>query len=606
MKKINIIISALFLILPLLVNAQYRSDRPLEMTFEQSDFFFSPSYVNPLGAENFVSATVLTSDHPLIALQRNPANLAAFDRDTLPSNFLYLDFRNNRDIVESRYPAYYGIRHGYVYPGWGYYHTSVRGEITPLISAAYLARLPLLNNSITFGATYQLISQAENYYAIPHEIYRNVAGTTVEGTSYKGMEDYDITDRFTGSDEMYHEGHTINTFLAWEVSDEVDVGIKVGRFLFIREGSLGSDNLWNHRIDYQSYWKRYEGRDQDYNHWDYLLGITYSTNDSRLGLHAGLVTGNVTQNLGRDDGSMSKRGESGDSNRSHYQSWHLTDQNWDHNANRFYSGLLWERQLREDLGFRFMYNYSHLSQSLGLSSSIERESENEYYSESSNWLYESEGFSNMHDFRTGNGDRIINNHLARAAMNWNVQENHNLSVGIILGLRNQSTKTSEKVDAFSETYWYWYRESNNDTYTTERYYKTIEDKTIIWEFDSRLRSVQIPVICEYDINERFDIMIGINRTMNFWKIDNTTLILYDYRERVENDQTLIETMTGERITEPTERLSITNTNFIGSITFFPSASFSVQLTISPGFEDHSLRDEQYAGMHYWLSMNLRL
>lgn len=607
MKTFKPIVVILFVVIPMCLQAQYRSDKPLEMTFEQSDFFFSPSFLNPLGADHFKSASVLTSENPLIALERNPVNLSSFDRDTLPSNYLYLDFRNNRDILKNSYPGYYRPHTGYMPMRWGYYHTTSRSELTPLVSVAYLTRLPVFNNSFTLGATYQLINQAEEYYAIPQDIYRNLAGKDVEGAMYSGTEDYEIEDRFSASDEMYHEGHAVNTFLTWEANSSLTIGLKAGRFLFGREGSLGSDNLWNQRIDHYSYWKKHEDRMQDYSHWDYSLGVTYSfNNDSRLGLNAGLVTGDVVQNMDQEDESISRSGEKGTSNWSDYQSWHTSDQKWDHKGNTFYSGLQWEKDIREDLGFRLMYNYSYSSQDLGLNSSIESESENEYYRENSNYLYESEGYSNMHDFRNGGGDRNINNHVLKSAIKWNVQENQKLHVGIILGLRKQSTQTSEKVDAFSETYRYYHRISNDDTYTHEYYHKTIEDKTIRWNFDSKLRSVQIPVIYDYDINQRFDLLVGINRTMNFWKMDNTTLVLYDYRERVENDKTLIEEMTGERISEPDERISIINTNFLLGITFSPSQMFDVRFLASPGFEKHSLLDEQIKGMQFWLSMNLRL
>lgn len=106
-KAFNPIVVTLFVVMPMCLQAQYRSDRPLEMTFEQSDFFFSPSFLNPLGADHFKSASVLTSEKPLIALEGNPVNLSNFDRDTLPSNYFYLDFRNNRDIFKSSYPGYY-------------------------------------------------------------------------------------------------------------------------------------------------------------------------------------------------------------------------------------------------------------------------------------------------------------------------------------------------------------------------------------------------------------------------------------------------------------------------------------------------------------------
>lgn len=59
----------LLLIVSLSAKAQYRSDRPLEMSFEQYEFFFSPSFLDPLGAEHFERASVLTSDDPLHAIQ---------------------------------------------------------------------------------------------------------------------------------------------------------------------------------------------------------------------------------------------------------------------------------------------------------------------------------------------------------------------------------------------------------------------------------------------------------------------------------------------------------------------------------------------------------
>jgi hypothetical protein len=218
----------------------------------------------------------------------------------------------------------------------------------------------------------------------------------------------------------------------------------------------------------------------------------------------------------------------------------------------FYSGLQWNKMLKQDLHLRLMYNFSRLTQDLGLGSSIESESENEYYSESSDYLYESGGYSNMFDDRSGHGDRTISNHTIQSALNWQVVNEH----------------------------------------THEYYRLTEEDKTINWEFRSRLRSLQIPVMYQYDINPRFDLLVGINRTMNFWKIENTTLVLYDYRRRVENDEILIETMTGERISEPDERISATNTNFLVGITFSPVSDISVQFLASPGIEDHSLVDEK--------------
>jgi len=600
---------ASFLILitaiPVIAQAQYYSDRPLEMNFEQTDFFFSPSFVNPYGVKYFSSASVLTFDQPLVDIQRNPANLSRFHRDTLPSNYFYLDMRNSREIVTNNwggfYPCYYGYR-----PNYWYYNTSNRKEITPLISIAYLSRLPFLKKSISIGATYQVITQGEEYYFIPYDIYRNMAGMDINGFAYEGTQGYDIVDRFSGSDEMYHEGHSVNLFLAWDLSEVLVLGLKTSMFVFDREGSFGTNNMWTQQINYQSYWKMLESRTQSYKHWDYSLGLNYTTKKSRVGIHAGLLTGSVRQLMGRDDESMSKYGEQGTTNWSDYQNWYLSDQDWDHKGANIYAGLIWEREIREDLNFRFMYQFSLGKQDLVLNSTIESESENEYYYSSNSYLYESEGYGIMHDFRDGTGNReVIANNIS-SAFTWSISDKQKIKIGAIYGYRTQLTETSESVDAFSESYYYYHSESDTYNSTYENYQKTIEEKTINWKYDTRLRSIQIPVIYEHDINDRFNILLGVNRTMNFWLIENSTLILYDYRERTYNNETLIEHMTGERITEPRERFSIVNTSILGGVTLYPSKMFGIQLIVSPGFEKSSLVNEYRKGVQVWLSMNLRL
>ncbi len=600
----------LFLLLILSVTlkptkAQYYSDRPLEMNFEQTDFFFDPTFVNPYGTKYFSSASVLMFDQPLVDIQRNPANLSRFHRDTLPSNFFYLDMRNSREIVSNYWggiiPCYDGYR-----PNYWYYYTSNRKEVTPLMSVAYLSRLPILNKSITLGITYQVITQGEGYYAIPYDIYRNMAGRDVYGVAYEGTQGYDIVDRFSGSDEMYHEGHSVNFFLAWELSDVLALGLKTSTFVFDREGSFGTSNLWTQQINYQSFWKMHEKRTQDYNHWDYSIGLNYKSNKNRVGIYTGILMGTVRQLMTRDDESMSKYGEEGTTNWSDYQSWYLSDQEWDHKGTNIYAGLQWEREIRDDLRFRFLYQFSTTKQDLILNSTIESESENEYTYSSTSYLYESESYGLVHDFRVGTGNRVITANNLSSALTCSISPKQKLRVGAIYGYRTQFTQTNERVDAFSESYYYSHWESDTDFSTWENYQKAIEEKTIKWKFDSRLRSIHIPVIYEYDINNRLNILFGINRTMNFWLIENSTLILYDYRERVNNDVTLIEHMTGESITEPRERFSIVNTNILVGIILSPSKMFSIQLLVSPGFEKSSLVNEYHSGVQVWLSMSLRL
>jgi hypothetical protein len=590
------------IILPLIAKPQYYSDRPLEMSFEQSDFLFKPLTINPLGSESFREASLLTSSQTLAGIQRNPANLQQFDSDSTKSNYLYLNLGNSRTI-QSYNQYYYPF---VITPHRGYfYHPNPRQELSPLLNAAYITRLPFLNRALTLGASYQLISQGENYYAVPNNIYRNLAGYSLDGTLIAGFEGYDITDRYSGADEMYHEGHSFNLMAAWAINDRLTVGARAGSFIFERDGSVGSNNVWTQRPDCDSYWKSFEDRVQEYSHLDLSTGLTYTTTLGKIGVEAGLLTGIVKQSMIRDDDSKSDYRHYSNSDFSSYLNWYKSDQLWDHEGNRIHLGLLWERQISEGLDFRFMYRYSLLVQDLALKSSIESESENEYSYDWSSRLSEGSYFSKMHDLRQGIGERSISANMAGGSLSWDLGRNQRLSLGAIYSSRNHLTETSENVDSFAESESIHTYTTDDGTTTNRYYHKTVEDKTINWEYETRLRSIQIPIMYEYAFNDRFEMLLGINRVMNFHKSKNSTLILYHYRERIHNDQTNIQQNTGERITEPRERMSIINTNIIGALTFSPSETFNVQLLAAPGFEKDSRYDEYRTGMQLLLGINLR-
>ncbi len=604
MKNLHFLALASLLWLPIHVSGQYYSDRPLEMSFEQSDLFFTPTFINPMGAGQFKNAMLLSFDHPLSALQRNPALTGATQGDSATGNFFYVDFGGNHNI--ERQP-YYGIYPMYRMPGYWHHYSPVRPELTPLLSAAFIASPEALNRKLRIGLTYQLITQGERYYAIPYDIYKNVAGRSLDGSTYSGMESYSVTDRYSGADEMYHEGHAINGFAAWQLSDALSLGFKASRFIFERDGRLGSNNIWTQQIDYQSHWKVTEMRQQDYGHWDFSLGMVYARESNHLGIHGGLLRGTVSQQMSRDDDSKSLYGQPGKSQYSNYQSWYKSDQSWEHTGNTLYGGLLWERKVQEGLDFRFIYHLSGQKTEIDLGSSIESESENEYYNTwNTNYFSESSGFSKMHNFRSGTGERSVNTHRAGAALSWQLSPEQKLSFAAIYGSRNQHTETREVVDAFAESSNTWRNVQQHGMNASEYYNKTVEDKTINWEYTTRLRSIQLPLIYEFLVGERFDVMAGISRTMNFWRTENETLILYDYRERVNLEETKIEYMTGERIVEPRERLSVVNTSLIGGVAFSPASSFRFQLIISPGLEKNSLQNEYSGQVNVLLGMSLKL
>ncbi len=589
--------------------AQYYGDRPLEMSFEKTEFFFRPIYLNPLSTENFEGPSLVGLHNPLIDLQRNPANLSRFDKDSLPGSYFYVGFRNSRSILNNHYGGIYPydkLSVSSIAPRYGYYYTSERKELTPLMSIAWLSRLPVFNKSVTLGVTYQVITLGEKYYSIPYDIYRNAAGKNLDGASYAGLENYTITDRFSGSDEMYHEGHSIQIFSAYEINEQLTLGIKAGKFLFDRDGSLGSNNIWDQQPGYQNYWKTNESRNQQYDHLDFSLGATYKQNNSTYGAYAGFLSGKVSQLMTRKDDSYSQYGSKGTNNWSLYKGWYTSDQDWNHEGNTYYSSLQMEHELNNSTRFRLMYDYSYSDLDLRLKSSIENQSENEYYYKWNTNSSQSNGSTKMYDFRNGSGGISSGTHIIRAALSWQVTARQTFVLGAIAGLRSEQTKTSERTDSYSEVNNY-YKYINNSNETISEYYRLAdEDKTINWEYSTRMRTFQMPVFYQLAFKERYKILLGINRSMNFWRADNTTLILYDYRRRINNSEVLVERMTGERITEPRERMSVIKTSFLGNFCFSPARNVGVNFSISPEVSKSSYYDSIKVGMQFWVGISLQL
>ena len=75
MRTIRCIVLLLTLAIPSRLPAQYWGERVQEKGFEQTDFFFTPSYLSPYGIGSFKSTTPGLLKDPLLDVIVNPAHL---------------------------------------------------------------------------------------------------------------------------------------------------------------------------------------------------------------------------------------------------------------------------------------------------------------------------------------------------------------------------------------------------------------------------------------------------------------------------------------------------------------------------------------------------
>ena len=127
-------------VVPLLLISQYYStSSSLEKRFEQQTLYFSPSYINPYGVDEFSSALPGVIDHPLLNLQVNPASLSLPGNDT----YFYVDYRTNKKLeryTDYIYPTLNSARSSFAsdvfYPVPYYQSDNTKLSVEPAFSSA--------------------------------------------------------------------------------------------------------------------------------------------------------------------------------------------------------------------------------------------------------------------------------------------------------------------------------------------------------------------------------------------------------------------------------------------------------------------------------------
>lgn len=95
-------------------------------------------------------------------------------------------------------------------------------------------------------------------------------------------------------------------------------------------------------------------------------------------------------------------------------------------------------------------------------------------------------------------------------------------------------------------------------------------------------------------------MLGLNRILNGWEINNKTTAYFAKRERNDNGQITIENNFGERYTQPTQKITEDFTKIIAGLNVKLSEAFKVNLLVDPEFDD------EFRFAQWWLSFTAKL
>lgn len=573
--------------MPALLLAQYWGERVTEESFEQSELYFTSHYLNTFGLYRFQDISVGLIDDPFLELYLNPANLPNLHR----SNLIYLDFRGDRTeapiIKKYRIYSPYAFNRytpNYIDPRW---YNDTRKEPEPIFSAGVLLFPFKINKKQVFlGGTYQIIHKQERFYSVPSWIYVNQYGYDVFGARVEGNYNIPIEDRYIGEDEMLNSGHLLSAFIGYPFSEKLNLGVALDGVIHSRDGiymNLNNDEYGNTN-DYDWTYYNERQRNQDYHHIDIAGGVRYQFKPTLLvGIKLGFLSGRADQDYITIDSSRFNY-----NNGSIPEDWsrsfnrNITRQNWKHEGSNWYGSLNLTHILEKNRVLKIYYRYTHRDVDLTNRSEI---SDTSYYA--SHWTswdttaHDYLGVSALSDTRNGWGQRKTIYHEGMINMQWELTERNKISAGIYLTHKSAKINSLEPVivDRHSQ-----YQSSGHYPYDEIR--ELFEDKTLDWSFKTYYWTIQIPVLINFKFNPNWSMMVGVNRILNNWKVEDETYAIFKTRRRLEDGELRTETNFGERYREPNRKLSEDFTDVIIQFETTISSQFKVHLLLDPEFKDN--------------------
>ncbi|MGD9899889.1 MAG: hypothetical protein AB7T22_12260 [Calditrichaceae bacterium] len=596
----------LFLLFPAVLLAQYWGERANEKSFEQSSLYFNSNYLNTFGIYQFRDVTVSLIDDPFLNLHLNPA---LFESDSVSNTMMYMDFRGDREVIEATqyypYPMYYEdyyYRNYIIDPRW---YTTTRSEPEPVFSFGIIT-FPVGKN-LYFGGSYQLIYKKEPYYQVPTWIYNTRYGYDAFGEKIDTGTDVPVIDRYAGEDEMLTTAHLLSGSLGYRLSDALRLGVSVNAVSHDRNGDYLNINSYEYTSSGGSDWfNSYStGRDQEYRHLDFSGGLVYQVAPAvNIGIKVGILDGNVKQSLNRSDSSHYYY-DNTDENRTDFSnsfSRGITSQSWEHDGQSKYGNISLNYEMTPGNHLKIYYQYENKDIDLTNRSVI---NDTSFYNSSYSWdttrvtnIY----WSSLKDIRNATGKNDITTNRGMFSFSLKASTKSTVSFGFYFSKTESRTNTVEPVSVSRDSeskYYYTYHELF--TPDTSLYnYNVQEDKRLTWNYESNLKSLQIPVILNYMIAENWNLMLGVNRILNSWEIKEETIAYYNLRKKNENGILEEESDFIERYREPTKTYTENETDFMAGLNVKVSPRFTINILVDP----ESKPDWRIA--QWWLSFSAKL
>ncbi len=593
----------LLLISSTILYPQYFGERSTEQSFEQSELFFKSHYLNTYGLFNFKKIAPGFFNDPFLNLYINPASVPDLGDDEV---LLYVDFRGDRTevpIIDNYVVPLYTTLDYYrpiIDPRW---FSITRSEPEPIFSLGVL-NYPLkdITKKFFIGGTYQILNREEKFYTVPYGIYYPNYYYDGLGIKAEGRAEVPITDRYAGKDELSTVGHLFSAFTGLMINDELSIGLSLNGVIHSRDGEYANNYQDEFGIsnDYDNSRLNSQITSQEYSHYDLSAGVMYNfTEKFSMGAKIGFLNGNADQSYSSANQYFYQYKEPNVSNEWSYSfSDYQNNQKWNQDGNSKYFGINFTRYVDDKKEFSGYYRYTNSDIDLTNSTNLLDTSlyTSRYYNSWDTAYYSYNGKSFTSDIRNGTGKRKVFMHEALLNFLWKLTEKTNVRAGIYYNSTSTNVNSSEPVISLRKSSYNYINKNNTNNYL----YDLFEDKILEWEYDARSWSLQIPIVFNFGINENWSIMLGLNRILNGWEIEDKTTAYFAKRERNENGDIKIETNFGERYTQPKQKITEDFTKVMAGLNVNLSNAFAIRLLVDPEWGDY------FNLAQWWLSFTAKL
>lgn len=596
-------IFAFFLTIINISFGQYYGERTTEQNFEHSELYFKSYYLNTFGLYNFKKVALGLFDDNFLNLHINPG----IAPDLNEKEFLfYIDFRGDRTEVPivNNYvvPVYYSdiLYRPWIDPRW---FAVSRTEPEPIFSVGILTYpLKELTNNFFIGGTYQLINREEKFYSVPYGIYYPNYYYDALGVRAEGLVNVPIVDCYAGKDELSTTGHLFSMFTGYRVSSDLSVGVSLNGVIHSRDGMYLNQHKDEYGVqdNYDNSSFNSQSRKQDYDHLDLSAGVMYYPSEKiGLGAKLGYLKGKASQTYSSSNGYYYQYNKPNVTDEWNYSiSSYNNIQRWDHEGRSKYFSFNFIRTIDDKKQFSGYYRYTNSNIDLNNSTNILDTSfyTSRYYNSWDTAYYSYFGKSNTSDVRNGTGVRKLYEHEAMLRFLWKLNEKADVRIGLYYNFTNSKVNSSEPVTALRESEYDYNYKNNSYNYL----YRIFEDKLLDWEYESTNWSLQIPIVFNFMLNENFELLLGLNRILNGWEIEDRTTAYFTKREKNDNGQITVETNFGERYTQPSEKITEDYAKIMLGMNVNLSKVLQIRLLLDPEFKD------AFKLAQWWLGFTAKL